>query len=319
MRDYETFRIIRGLPKPEERVASALAIGNFDGLHLGHAALLKHVSQIAREKRLVPTALTFEPHPREFFKDSSVRLISTLRDRCIAILRCGIKRIHILPFDAALAGLSPETFARKILLEGLNAQTVGVGENFTFGAKGAGTPEVLTELGQKLGFEVLTEPLLTIGNETVSSTRIRDALESGDLRTTELLFGHPYQITGRVVHGSELGRTLGFPTLNIDILPPGSISKPALRGVFAVMVSGVEESGKTFAGVASLGVKPTVTSEARWLLEVNVFDWSGNAYGRMVKVTFVQKLRDEKKFSGLTELKDAIARDALSARNILSL
>lgn len=319
MRVPEAFRIVRGLPRPEERSPSAIAIGNFDGLHLGHASLLKSVVKEAKARRLTPTALTFEPHPREFFKDSSVRLISTLRDRCLDILRCGIERICILPFDETLANLEPEAFAKEILIEGLDARWVGVGENFTFGAMGKGTPETLNALGKDLGFEVLTQPLLKIEGHTVCSSRIRDALEEGDLKTTALLFGHPYQITGRVVHGSELGRTLGFPTLNIDILPPGSISKPALRGVYAVRVKGVDQKGKEYGGVASLGVKPTVTSEARWLLEVNVFDWTGDAYGKMVEVTFVEKLRDEKKFAGLDQLKAAIANDANKARELLKL
>lgn len=318
MTAYETLRIIRGLPRPEERTPCALAIGNFDGTHLGHQALFQTVVSEARARGLLPSVLTFEPHPREFFGDTSIRRISTLRDRYRTILACGIERICVLPFNKALAELSPREFAEKILVDGLDAKWVAVGKNFYFGFKGMGSGDTLERLGKELHFDVHLQPLFSIDGQIACSSRIREALALGDLKTATQLLGHPYCITGRVVHGAQLGRKLGFPTLNIDILPPGSVSKPALQGVFAVAIRNLDESGKTYGGVASLGVKPTVTADARWLLEVNVFDWTGNAYGKMVEITFLEKLRDEKKFDNLAALKEAISQDALCARNLFS-
>lgn len=310
-------QVVRGLPKPCEKVPCVLAVGNFDGVHLGHQALLRAVAAKAQHEHVLAAALTFEPHPSEFFTGRSVARVSTLRDRYRDILACGIERIYVLPFNRALSALTPDEFARKVLMDGLNARAVYVGENFTFGAKAAGTPKTLCTLGQTLGFAVHVAPLLTQSGQVVSSSGLRHALSDGDLGQAAFLLGHPYRITGRVIHGAMLGRLLGFPTLNIDILPPGSTSKPALRGVYAVYVRGIDPENRLFSGVASLGIKPTVTRAARYLLEVNVFDWTGDAYGKIVEVTFVKKLRDEKKFSSLEELKDAISRDALSAKSLL--
>jgi len=313
MTKSNAIKVVRGLLS--EVQACALAIGNFDGVHLGHQALLRRLVEVAKARGLLPAVLTFEPHPREYFGDRSIRRISTLRDRYRAILSCGIERIYVMPFNEALASLTPERFAKEILVKGLDARWVTVGKNFFFGARGEGSTETLETLGKRLGFEVFPQTLLLEDGMTVSSSRVREAMLKGDLTTVEALLGRPYSITGRIVHGAKLGRTLGFPTLNIDILPPGSLATPALRGVFATRITGLEES--TLSGVSSLGVKPTVTSDARWLLETHVFDWTGNAYGKMVTVEFVAKLRDEKRFNGLEQLKDAIANDARRAREIL--
>ena len=310
-------QVVRGLPKPSEKVPCVLAVGNFDGVHLGHQTLLRTVADKAHKEHLLAAVLTFEPHPSEFFAGRSVARISTLRDRYRDILACGIERIYVIPFNRALSELTPEAFARKILMQGLNARLVYVGENFRFGAGAVGTVKTLCDLGKTLGFCVHAADLLSSGHQVVSSSRLRQALSEGDMEQAATLLGHPYRITGRVIHGAMLGRALGFPTLNIDILPPGSTSKPALRGVYAVRVRGIDAENHVFSGVASLGVKPTVTRAARYLLEVNVFDWSGDAYGKIVEITFVKKLRDEKKFSSLDELKQAISHDASQARRLL--
>ena len=309
--------IFRGLPASSQKVDCALAIGNFDGVHLGHQKLLRTVCEAAREKALASAVLTFEPHPREFFGSENVVRINTLRDKIEAIRACGIDRIFILPFNQHLCELSPEKFAQEILVDGLGCRWLTVGSNFRFGARRAGDFAALQKLGLSLGFEAHATPLVFHDSARVSSTRIRQAMQAGELDEVALMLGRPYCVTGRVIHGAALGRTLGSPTLNLAPIPPGSHAEPALRGVFAVLVEGLGPA--PLPGVASLGQKPTVASDRRWLLETHVFDWSGNAYGRRVRVYFVEKIRDEKKFSGLEELKAAIHCDALRARRILGL
>ena len=308
-------QIIRGLPGPSHKRPCAVAIGNFDGVHLGHQRLLRAVTQVAHARGLAAAVVTFEPHPRELFGKDPFARICTLRDKMTAIAGCGIDAVYIMPFHKRFAALSPEAFAREILAEGISCRWVTVGNNFHFGAGGSGDFSELKRLGETLGFEAVATPLLYQSDERVSSSRIRAAMASGDLNEAQTMLGRPYRVTGRVIHGAALGRTLGFPTLNVAMLPPGS---KALHGVFAVRVKGLD--GETvFGGAASLGYKPTVASERRWLLETFVFNYSGNAYGRIVEIEFVQKLRDEKKFSGLEELKDAINRDAETARRLLGI
>ena len=311
--------VFRGLPSPLQRRPSAVAIGNFDGVHLGHQALLEYVKEAAQARGLVPSVVTFEPHPKDFFgRGGEVARISTLYDKVNAILETGIERIYILPFNSRLACMPAETFVRDVLLKGLDACWMSVGKDFRFGGDRAGSVELLEELSRTLPYELYVSPTFYHKEARVSSSRIREALAVGDLYEAALMLGRPYSMTGRVIHGAALGRTLGFPTLNVAMLPPGSKAVCALHGVFAVRVKGLD--GKTvFGGAASLGYKPTVASERRWLLETFVFNYSGNAYGRIVEIEFVQKLRDEKKFSGLEELKDAINRDAETARRLLGI
>jgi len=310
--------IFRGLPSQAERLDCALAIGNFDGVHLGHQALLKGVVQAAGRRGLVPAVLTFEPHPREVFGQEPLKRIGTLRDKLERIRACGIERIFVLPFLPEFAALTPAEFARTILSEGLACRWVTVGENFRFGARRAGTIDTLEELGRHYGFEVYPSPLLFSGDTRISSSRIRAALELGDLMDAARMLGGRYCITGRVTHGQALGRTIGFPTLNQRLLPPGSRAQFALHGVYAVRVTGVAPMQVSFAGMASLGTKPTVGGKA-WCLETSVFDWKGDAYGKIVRIEFVAKIRDEKRFSGIEELKAAIAHDEIEARRILGI
>ena len=234
----------------------------------------------------------------------------------IAIAGCGIDAVYIMPFHKRFAALSPEAFVRNILFEGISCRWVTVGDNFHFGAGGSGDFADLKRLGETFGFEALATPLLYQSDERVSSSCIREAMALGNLNEAQTMLGRPYRVTGRVIHGAALGRTLGFPTLNVAMLPPGSKAVCALHGVFAVRVKGLD-GDTVFGGAASLGYKPTVASDRRWLLETFVFNYSGNAYGRIVEIEFVQKLRDEKKFSGLDELKAAIQRDAEAARHLL--
>lgn len=308
--------VFRGLPSPLQRCPSAVAIGNFDGVHLGHQALLEYVKEAAQARGLVPSVVTFEPHPKDFFgRGGEVARISTLYDKVNAILETGIERIYILPFNARLASMSAEKFVRDVLLEGLGACWVSVGRDFRFGGDRAGGVELLEELSRTLPYELYVAPTFYHKDDRVSSSRIREALAEGDLYEASLMLGRPYGMTGRVIHGAALGRTLGFPTLNMAPIPPGSHSRPAVNGVFAVRIHGLGQAVQN--GVASIGVKPTIAADGRWLLETHVFDWRGNAYGRIIRVEFVERLRGEKKFSGLDELKAAIESDALHARRIL--
>lgn len=311
-------QVFRSLPSALLRRPSALAIGNFDGVHLGHQALLSEVVRAAHERALQPAVVTFEPHPRDRVAGGhSPARISTLYDKVERILACGIERVYMLPFSSRLAALSPEAFVTDILKTGLDAHWVSVGENFRFGADRSGNVETLREFGAKHHFEVFISPLLFHDTASVSSSRIREALAEGDLHEAAVMLGHRYSMTGRVIHGAALGRELGFPTLNMAAVPPGSHAKPAITGVFAVRIHGLGHAVQN--GVASLGCKPTVTSAGRWLLETHVFDWKGDAYGKVVRVEFIERLRGEKKFSGLEELKAAIAEDVRRARLVLGL
>ena len=308
--------VFRGLPHPLLRRPSAIAIGNFDGVHLGHQALLEYVKESALQRGLVPSVVTFEPHPKDFFgRGGEVARISTLYDKVHHLLKAGIERIYILPFNAQLARMKAEDFVTEILIEGLRACWVSVGEDFRFGGDRAGNIDMLRTLSKTLPFELFVAPTFFHKDARVSSTRIRQALAEGRLYDASLMLGRPYTMTGRVIHGAELGRRLGFPTLNLAPIPPGSHSHPAIKGVYAVRIHGLGDAIQN--GVASIGVKPTVATDGRWLLETNVFDWQGDAYGRVISVEFVERLRGEKKFSGLDELKAAIQSDADQARRIL--
>ena len=307
--------VFRGLPHPLLKRPSAVAIGNFDGVHLGHQALLKSVVHAASERGLVPSVVTFEPHPREVLGADPLPRISTLLDKIEAILATGIERIYIMPFSRRMAALSASEFVEDILVDGLDTRWLMVGEDFRFGSDRTGDVESLHAFGAEHHFEVFASPLVFHGTSKVSSTRIREELAKGDLYEAYLMLGRRYTMAGRVIHGAALGRTLGYPTLNLAPIPPGSRARPAVTGVFAVRVEGLGPSIRP--AVASIGIKPTVTNERRWLLETHVFDWSGSAYGKYVRVHFVEKRRDEKKFGSIEELRAAIESDALRARRIL--
>ena len=311
--------VFRGLPDPRLRVPSAIAIGNFDGVHTGHQALLHGMVDAAKDRGLVPSVLTFEPHPREYFPHlDPVPRISTLFDKVKRILDCGVERIYMLPFNERIAREGAEHFVKEVLVKGLDCRWITVGEDFRFGSGRAADAHDLVNFGKEHHFGTWISPLLFHGERKVSSTRVRETLAAGDFYETSLMLGHPYTMSGRVIHGQALGRTLGYPTLNIAPIPPGSRARPALSGVFAVRVEGILP-GASIPGVASLGLRPTVTSSKRWLLETHLFDWHGDAYGRNICVRFIERIRAEQKFSGLPELTAAIRNDAARARQILGL
>ena len=310
-------KIFRGLPRAHDRVPLALTIGNFDGVHRGHQALLAQVLVAARARALVPAVMTFEPHPREFFAPAQAPArIATLRDKVDALAAAGIERVFIQHFNRRLAALSAEAFIDDMLVAGLQARWLMIGDDFRFGAKRAGDVALLRARAAAGGYEVAQSVTVCDGGERISSSAVRAALAVGDLARAQALLGRPYVISGRVQHGAKLGRSIGFPTLNLRIAHAGDRRRPAVHGIFAVRVQGL--GAPAIDGVASVGLRPTVDDSGRWLLEVHLFDFAQQVYGQLVRVEFVRKLRDEAKYDTLAELTAAIARDAAQARALLS-
>jgi riboflavin kinase / FMN adenylyltransferase len=306
-----TMRVFHGLPGLAARRACALSIGNFDGIHRGHRALLNRVVEAARQSDLAAAAMTFEPHPREFFSpDAAPARIANLRDKIEGLRRAGIERVFVQHFNRDFACLSPEQFIERILVQGCRTRCLLVGDDFRFGARRAGDVALLRREAAAGGFALEQIDPVLLGGERVSSSRIRAALDEGDLAQASELLGHAYAISGRVLHGSKLGRQIGFPTLNLRI----GHRRPALHGIFAVRVHGIGPS--PLPGVASVGLRPTVDDSGRWVLEVHLFDFSDEVYGRLIKVEFVQKLRDEARFDSIQELTAAIRQDAERARAV---
>ena len=312
-------KVFRGLPNAESRAPCALTIGNFDGVHRGHQILLAHVRQAATELGLDAAVMTFEPHPREFFAQHSqypVTLptrVANLRDKLQSLAQAGIDRVIVEHFNAHFSSLSPQEFIEKVLVQGLHIKWLMVGEDFCFGARRAGTIATLIEAGEKYGFQVKTLPNVMNDGTRVSSSAVRLALAKGDFSTARTLLGHPYAISGHVVHGKKLGRTMGFPTLNLRV----HHKQPALSGIFVVRVHGLSE--QPLPAVASIGTRPTVDKSGHVLLEAFILDYSGDCYGKVVKVEFLKKLRDEEKYVDLPTLTIAIKRDVENARDYFRL
>jgi riboflavin kinase/FMN adenylyltransferase len=286
----------------------ALTIGNFDGVHRGHGALIEGVNAKALELGVTSCVLTFEPHPREFFAgDTAPARLTRLRDKLELMAAAGVARVHVARFDGRFAALSAQRFVKEVLVRGLAVRWVLVGRDFRFGAGRKGDYALLEAAGAQHGFEVQSMPDVLFEGVRVSSSAVRAALAAGDFVTAERLLGHPYTISGRVAHGAKLGRSLGFPTANIVLRRP-----PPLAGIFVVEV---ERLGR---GVASLGRRPTVNPVPVPLLEVHLFDWDDDLYGEHLRVRFLKKLRDERKFPGLPALREAIAADARQAREFFA-
>jgi riboflavin kinase/FMN adenylyltransferase len=302
-------KIFRGVPAASERVPCALTIGNFDGVHLGHQALLQRVVGAAGTRSIAPAVMTFEPHPREFFMPQAAPArVANLRDKIEALAACGIERVFVMHFNRRFAAMSAESFIDDILVRGCSARWLAVGDDFRFGSRRSGDANLLRAHASRGGFEVAQLATVTVGEERVSSSAVRAALLAGDLEQAQSLLGRPYSISGRVLHGAKLGRTIGFPTLNLRI----AHKRPAVHGVFAVRVSGIDE--KVWPGVASVGLRPTIEQSGRWLLEVHLFDFAASIYGQLVRVEFVRRLRDEEKYGTLDQLTEAIRNDAARAR-----
>jgi len=308
-------RVYRYLPPPAHRAPCALTIGNFDGVHLGHQAILSRVRREAQARGLAPAVMTFEPHPREYFAALQQRpelaptRIFGLRDKLAALARAGIERVMVERFDARLAAMSANAFIEELLVNGLHTRWLLVGEDFRYGARRSGDIDLLRAAGMRHGFEVHTLSDVTDGQgHRISSSEVRTALAVGDLRRAHTLLGHPFPISGHVIHGQKLGRTLGFPTLNLRVAPRCA----ARSGIYVVRVLGLGDAPRP--AVASLGVRPTVEDHGRVLLESHLLDGPVDAYGKLVRVEFLHKLRDEEKFPDLPALTAAIAQDARQAR-----
>jgi len=306
-------KVFRGLPNDRARAPCALTIGNFDGVHRGHQALLAHVTASARRLGLEAAVMTFEPHPREYFAQRSGDLskaparIANLRDKLESLENAGVDRVIVEHFNEHFASMSPDEFTQRVLVDGLHVKWLMVGDDFCYGARRAGNVALLAEAGKHYGFEVHSLPAVLHEATRISSSAVRAALAAGDFEATRALLGHPYSMSGHVIHGQKLGRTLGFPTLNLRV-----VHRPALAGIFVVRVHGLAD--RPLPAVASLGVRPTVEDAGRMLLEVHIFDWDQPCYGKLVRVEFLTKLRDEEKYVDLPTLTAAIERDAQQAR-----
>ena len=291
----------------------AVTIGNFDGLHLGHQAMLARLQGVAQARGLPSCVLSFEPHPREFFTpEQAPARLSSLREKAECLQRMGIDRLHVFRFDRAFSALTAEAFIEQVLGTTLQARYVLVGDDFRYGAKRAGDFALLERLGHSLGFDAEFLPTVEVAGERASSTAVRQALAAGELEHAARLLGRPYSISGRVVHGDKLGRDIGFPTANIQL----KHNRPPLLGIFAVEVYGL--NGEPLPGAASLGKRPTVKNpDAVPVLEVHLFDFNAEIYGRRVRVDFLHKLRDEEKYPDLDSLVAQIRRDVDNAKQFL--
>ena len=303
-------QVIRGLHnlRPWHRGCVA-TIGNFDGVHLGHQAVFRHLREQADRFALPATVVTFEPQPMEFFApDRAPARLTRLREKLMAFRDSRIDRVVLLEFGPRLAAMPAPRFIRELLLDGLGVRYLFVGDDFRFGYDRAGDIGLLRQAGREHGFQVENMNTFLVGEERVSSTRIREALARGDLEQAAHNLGRPYRICGRVAHGDARGRTIGFPTANIDLHRRVS----PLSGVYAVTVLDLEE--RPLPGVANIGNRPTVAGDPRYLLEVHLFDFDRQIYGAHVQVEFHRKLRDERRFDSFQALKEQIKRDSREAR-----
>lgn len=306
--------LIRGLQniRPEHHGCVA-TIGNFDGVHLGHQAVLGQLAEKAAELNLPTTLITFEPQPMEYFAPDKVPArLTRFREKIVALQRYSVNRVCCLSFNAKLANLSAADFIEQILVQKLGVKYLVVGDDFCFGKNRSGTFSTLLEAGKKYGFQVVSMHTFNIDDQRVSSTRIRRALEAGNMNVAEQLLGRRYRMSGRVAHGEKLGRELGFPTANIHLHRHAS----PVQGIFVVEVFGLDDlnpGAQPLQGVASVGTRPTV-NETKALLEVFLFDFDQDIYGRHLQVSFLKKLRDEEKYDSLEALTEQIQLDVEQAQ-----
>lgn len=301
-------RIHRSVPAAAA-VPIALTIGNFDGVHRGHQTMLARLRERARELDLPACAMTFEPHPREFFApDQAPTRLTSLREKLELLAAEGMAATYVCRFDYRLAQVTAEDFLERILLRGLGLRYLLVGDDFRFGARRAGDIALLKRAAGRHGYTVESMTSVMLDGERVSSTAVRQALAAGELVRAAHLLGRPYSISGRVVRGDGVGRKLGFPTANVQMRH----NRPPLMGIFAVEVSGA--AAEVRRGVASLGVRPTLKQGGEPVLEVYLFDFDREIYGRHVRVDFLHKFRDEQKYVDLATLTRQIEADVTAAR-----
>lgn len=302
-------QLVRGLHNLKPALRGCVAtIGNFDGVHRGHQAILQRLRERAAELQLPSCVVIFEPQPREFFApDNAPVRLSRLRDKLELLAAAGVDRVLCLAFNRRLRELSAADFVRTVLVEGLGVQHLEVGDDFRFGCDRAGDFPFLEQAGKQFGFSVEDAITIELDGERVSSTRVRNAAQVADFALAEQLLGRPFSISGRVLHGQKLGRQLGTPTANVQL----KRRRAPLNGVYLVSV---ELDGRVQPGVANIGMRPTVAGDGRAHLEVHLLDFAGDLYGRRLTVVFHQKLRDEQRFASLEALKAAIDADIASAR-----
>jgi len=316
-------QVFRGFQHPTVAPACALTIGNFDGVHAGHQAMLALLRAEAQRRRVPSCVLTFEPHPRDYFAkklqqpDLAPARVGTLRDKLQDLAECGVDQTVVLPFNAQLAGQQPSAFIDTVLVRVLGVRYVLVGDDFRFGAKRAGDYAMLDAAGSAHGFDVARMNSYEVHGLRVSSSAVRQALAAGDMAQAAKLLGRPYAISGHIVHGRKLGRELGFRTLNMRF----AHWKPAASGIFVVLVHGL--AAQPLPGVANLGVRPSLdpsdVNGGRVLLETHCLDWPATvgaegAYGKIARVELLHKLHDERKYEGLDALTRGIHQDCDDAR-----
>lgn len=307
-------KIIRGFHNLLPAVTGCVAtIGNFDGVHLGHQAVLQQLAMKGDTLGLPAIVITFEPQANEFFApDKAPPRLCRFREK-VEALRCySIQQLCVLKFNQQLAQMEADEFIQRLLVDGLNVQYLVVGDDFRFGKARLGDFAILQQAGARFGFQVVNMHTFSIEQQRVSSTRVRQALGAGDLLLVEKLLGRSYRMSGRVAHGDKRGRTLSFPTANIDL----HRHKVPLSGVYAVQLFGI--AGEPIKGVANVGMRPTIAGLKRALLEVHLFDFDRDIYGEHVQVHFLQKLRDERKFADLDALTKQINKDCQHAKMYFS-
>lgn len=316
-------RILRGFDHPDQAKACALTIGNFDGVHRGHQAMLALLQNEARHRNVASCVMTFEPHPRDYFAnvykqpDLAPARIATLRDKLNELAACGVQQCIVLPFNEKFAAQSPDDFINNVLVQGLGVKYVLVGDDFRFGAKRMGDYAMLDAAGTQLGFDVARMNSYEVRGLRVSSSAVREALARGAMDEVAQLLGRPYAISGHVVHGRKLGRELQCPTLNLRF----AHWKPAASGIFVVRVHGLHAS--PLQGVANLGIRPSLdptdVNGGRVLLETHCLDWPASlgaegGYSKIIRVELLHKLHDELAYDGMDALKQGIHKDCEDAR-----
>lgn len=307
-------RIIRGLHNLQDKVAGCVAtIGNFDGVHLGHQMVVEQLAKKGRQLNLPAVVIIFEPQPMEFFgKEKVPTRLTRFREKIKQLSQLAVDTVLVIEFNRQFSSLKADEFVNKVLVEGLKVKHLIVGDDFRFGEQRQGDFAFLQKSGDRSGFDVESMDSFLLNNERVSSTLIRDALASGALKKASSYLGRDYSMSGRVVHGKKIGRSINFPTANIKV----NRKKSPIQGVFAVRMTGLGNSlgNRMLSGVANVGVRPTLEGKNALLLEVHLFDFDGDIYGCHVEVLFIKKIRDEQKFDSLEALKAQIEKDSAAAR-----
>ena len=306
-------RLVRGLINlPEDAPPCALTIGNFDGVHRGHQEIISLLEHAARRRGLITSLMLFEPQPMEFFRrDQAPSRLYRLAEKLRALEAHKLDTVVVLEFNHHLAEMKAEDFIENILVQRVNVKYLLIGDDFRFGHERAGDYAMLEAAADRYGFELHSIDSVVESERRISSTAIRELLQQGEIEAASRMLGRPYVMCGRVIHGKKLGRDIGWPTINIPVRRHHS----PVAGIYAVRVRGVEQNSR-LNGVASVGTRPTVDGEG-WILEVHLFDWSGECYGQRVDVEFVQHLREEKKFDDIDAMTRQIEHDAQQARKVL--